>query len=69
MLGAEVGDGGGKVRAGAIGLQLADELTAVVGLPGQVAEGNATTREVGLNALGEQDAGRGGAVGGIGQER
>src|SRR3972149_462329 len=34
MLGAEEGDGGGEVRTRAVGLELADELAAVVGLPG-----------------------------------
>src|SRR5712692_996708 len=64
MLGAEVGDGGGKMRTGAIRLQLADELPAVVGLPSQVAEGDATACQVRLNALREQSAGLSGSLGG-----
>ena len=43
VLGAEEGDGGGEVRARAVGLQLADELAAVVGLPGDVAPVDAAT--------------------------
>ncbi len=68
MLGAEVSDGGGKVRAGAVRLQFADELAAIIGLPSHVAEGHAAARQVGLNALREEGAGLGGALGGVGQE-
>lgn len=68
VLGAEVSDGGGEVRAGAIGLQLADELAAVVGLPRHVGQVDAAALEVGLNALGEQLAGLGGAARGVSEE-
>ena len=61
VLGAEVGDGGGEVGTGAVGLQLADELRTVVGLPGEGLEVDATALQVELNAAGEQFAGLGGA--------
>ncbi len=61
MLGAEVSDGSGEVRTRAVGLEFADELGAVVGLPGEVAEVDAAALEVDLDALGDQDAGLSGA--------
>ena len=68
VLGTEVSDGGGKVRAGAIRWQLADELPAIIGLPSQVAEGDAAACEVRWDTLCEQGAGLGGALRGEGQE-
>ncbi len=68
MLGAEVSDGGGEVRTRAVGLEFADELGAIVGLPSEVAEVDAAALEVDLNALGEQGAGLSGAVGGVSKE-
>ena len=68
MLRAEVSDGGGKMRTGTVGLQLPDEFTAVVGLPGEIAQDHATTLQVSLNVLGKQGAGRGRSLGGEGQE-
>ena len=38
MLRTEGSDGGGEVSPGTVGLQFADELAAIVGLPGEVAE-------------------------------
>ena len=62
VLGAVVGDGGGEVGAGAVGLQFPDKLAAVIGLPSEVAERDAATREVRLDALSEQGAGGGRAA-------
>ena len=53
MLRAAVGDGGGEVGTGTVGLQCADELAAIVSLPGEIAEHDAAALQVGLNALGE----------------
>lgn len=64
-----VTEGGGEAGAGAIFLKLADELAAVIGLPGEVTEFNAATGQVSLNAGGEAGAGGSGAAGGEGEER
>ena len=69
MLRAEGSDGGGEVSPGTVGLQFADELAAVVTLPGEVAEDNAAALQVGLKALSEQGAGLGRAPGSKGEER
>lgn len=68
MLGAEVGDGGGEVGSGAVGLQLTDELGTVVGLPSEGLEVDATALEMNLDALGEERTGLGGAAGSKGEE-
>src|SRR3972149_7111279 len=57
VLGTEVSDGGGEVRTRAVGLKFADELTAVVGLPGGAAQGGAAALQVSLDAPGEEFAG------------
>ena len=59
----------GKVSSGTVGLQFADELAAIVSLPGEVAEDNAAALQVGLKALSEQGAGLGRAPGSKGEER
>ena len=41
MLRTEGSDGGRELGTGTVGLQFADELAAVVSLPGEVAEDNA----------------------------
>jgi len=68
VLGAEEGDGGGKVGARAVGLPFANELAAVVGLPGEVAQVHAAALKMGLDALGEELAGRGGTARGVSDE-
>ncbi len=68
MLGAEVGDGGGEVGARTVGLQLADELRSVVGLPGEMLQVDATALQMDLDALGEERTGLGRAPGGKGDE-
>jgi len=68
MLGAEVSDGGGKVRTRAVGLERADELAAVVGLPGDIAQVDAAALQVSLDALGEEFAGLSGAARGVSEE-
>ena len=68
VLGAEVSDRPRKVRARAVGLQLADEFAAVVGLPGHVTQVHPAALQVPLNPLGEEFAGWGGAPGSVGQE-
>jgi hypothetical protein len=49
-------------------MRLADEFPAIIGLPREVAERDATALEVGLNTLCEQGARLGGALGGVSQE-
>jgi hypothetical protein len=68
VLRAEESDGVGEVRTGAVGLQLADELAAVVGLPGHVPQVDAPAPEMLLHALGEEFAGLGGASGSVSEE-
>ena len=51
------------------GIVAADELGTVVGLPGQMAQIDAATAEVVLNARGEHGAGRGAATRGKGPEQ
>ena len=68
VLRAEVSDRARKVRAGAVGLELADEFAAVVGLPSHVTQGDAAARQVALDALGEPLAGLGRALGSVSQE-
>lgn len=63
-----VTEGGGEAGAGAVVLKLADKLAAVIRLPDEVAEFNAATRQVSLNAGGEAGAGGCGAAGSEGQE-
>jgi hypothetical protein len=62
VLGAEESDGAGEAIAGAVGLQLADELAAVIGLPSSVPEVDPAARERGLDALGKELAGAFGAA-------
>ena len=62
VLGAEESDGAGEAIAGAIGLQLADELTAIIGLPSQVGEVDAAALEMSLDALGKELTGAFGAA-------
>ena len=52
-----VTESGGETGAGTITLQFADELGAVVGLPGQVTEFHAAAGQMSLNAGGEAGAG------------
>ena len=61
VLGAEESDGAGEAIAGAVPA-CRDELTAVVGLPGEVAEVDATALEMGLDALGKPFTGAFGAA-------
>jgi len=68
VLGAEEGDGGGEVGARAVGLEFADEFAAVVGLPGDIAQVDAAALQVSLDALGEQGAGLGRALGSVSEE-
>jgi len=53
VLGAEEGDRPWEAIAGAIGLQLANELATMVGLPGQVFQIDAAALEMGLHAPGK----------------
>jgi hypothetical protein len=68
VLRAKVSDGGREVGAGPVGLELADEFTAVVGWPGQVPQLDAPACRVDLNALREERAGLGGTPRSISEE-
>jgi hypothetical protein len=68
VLGAEVGDGRREVGARAMGLEFADELSAVVGLPSDVAQVDAAALQVRLDALREEFAGLGGTSGSVSEE-
>ena len=62
VLGAEESNGAREAIAGTVGPQRADELAAVVGMPGQVLQIDAAALEMGLNALGKQLTGTLGAA-------
>ena len=68
VLRAEEGDGAGEAIAGAVRLQCANKLAAVIGLPSQVGEVDAAALEMGLDALSNQFTGSFGAALGEGQE-
>ena len=64
-----VAESGGEASGVATAIVTADELGAVVGLPDQIAEGNAATFEVLLNAGGEDGTGGRGTALGKGPEQ
>ena len=61
-------EGGRETRARTVGLKLADEFAAVISLPSQMAEFDAASSQVSLNAGGEAGASGSGAVGSESQE-